>query len=286
MPEWRSYTSAKKNTPANKRVFLLIIIIKNSQPQTQRAYACDIFTPVQIMKKAIIIGASSGIGKELAKILAGQGYIVGITGRRTELLRELAISQPEAYIIRTFDITDTEYIPQHLSALTTELGGLDLLVISSGTGDLNEHLEFTIEKRTIDTNIYGFTAATDWAFRYFESQKSGQVAVISSVAGLRGNHFAPAYNASKAYQINYCEGLRQKARKSKLDITITDIRPGFVKTDMAKGEGQFWVASAEKAARQIFHAIRQKRKVAYITRRWSLIGGLLKVLPRPLYEKM
>lgn len=238
------------------------------------------------MKKAIIIGATSGIGKELAKILTANGYTTGITGRRTALLHELALSQPESYKICAFDITDIENIPQHLSALTEELGGLDLLVISSGTGDLNAQLEFAIEKHTIDTNVSGFTAAADWAFRYFEQQQSGHITVISSVGGLRGNRFAPAYNASKAYQINYCEGLRQKAKKAMLAVTITDIRPGFVNTDMAKGEGQFWVATAGKAAQQIFRAIRKKKKVAYITRRWSLIGGLLKIMPRPLYEKM
>ena len=212
------------------------------------------------MKKAIIIGATSGIGKGLAKILADNNYKVGITGRRTELLENVKSQNPNAYFTRTFDITDTKIIVENLNTLATELGGLDLLIISSGTGDLNEKLDFEIEKRTIETNVTGFTCIANWAFNYFENQKSGHLVAISSVGGLRGSRIAPAYNATKSYQINYLEGLRQKATKLKQQIYVTDVRPGFVDTDMAKGEGQFWVAPVEKATQQIFEAIKQKKK--------------------------
>ena len=187
------------------------------------------------MKKAIIIGATSGIGKELAELLAGNGYIVGITGRRTHLLEEIKAKKPESYLTKTIDITQTALIAGHLDELTLQLSGLDLLIISSGTGDLNEKLDFELEKKTIDTNVSGFTAISDWAFNYFEKQKYGQLAAISSIGGLLGNRQAPAYSATKAYQINYLEGLRMKALKTSLPIFITDIRPGFVNTEMAKG---------------------------------------------------
>lgn len=143
-----------------------------------------------------------------------------------------------------------------------------------------------IEKRTVDTNVRGFTCIADWAFNYFESQKSGHLVAITSVGGLRGSRMAPAYNATKAYQINYLEGLRQKAKKLKTNIVVTDIRPGFVDTDMAKGDGQFWVSPVEKAARQIFKAINRKKKIAYITKRWATIGALLKQVPRQIYDRM
>jgi short-subunit dehydrogenase len=238
------------------------------------------------MKKAIIIGATSGIGKGLAKILADNNYKVGITGRRTELLEDVKSQNPNAYFTRTFDITDTKIIVANLNTLATELGGLDLLIISSGTGDLNEKLDFEIEKRTIETNVTGFTCIANWAFNYFENQKSGHLVAISSVGGLRGSRIAPAYNATKSYQINYLEGLRQKASKLKQQIFVTDVRPGFVDTDMAKGEGQFWVATVEKATRQIFEAIKQKKKIAYVTKRWRLIASILIRVPRPIYDRM
>ncbi|MBY0244722.1 MAG: SDR family NAD(P)-dependent oxidoreductase [Sphingobacteriaceae bacterium] len=238
------------------------------------------------MKKAIIIGATSGIGKGLAKILADYNYKVGITGRRTELLEELKSQNPNSYCIRTFDITDNKIIVENLETLTNELGGLDLLIISSGTGDLNEKLEFAIEKQTIETNVTGFTCIANWTFNYFEKQKTGHLVAISSVGGLRGSRIAPAYNATKAYQINYLEGLRQKATKLKEPIFVTDIRPGLVDTEMAKGEGLFWVMPVEKTVRQIYKAIIRKKKVAYVTKRWRLIATILKRIPRPIYDKM
>jgi len=238
------------------------------------------------MKKAIIIGATSGIGKGIAEILTENNYKVGITGRRTELLEDLKSQKPNLFITRTFDVTDTKVINKNLEALTTELGGLDLLIISSGTGDLNEKLNFGIEKRTIETNVTGFTCIADWAFNYFERLESGHLIAITSVGGLRGSRIAPAYNATKAYQINYLEGLRQKAMKFKTQIFVTDVRPGFVDTDMAKGEGQFWVASVNKAARQIFKAIKQKKNIVYITKRWRLIATILKRIPRQIYDRM
>lgn len=238
------------------------------------------------MKKAIIIGATSGIGKELAKVLVENGYIVAITGRRTELLEKLKSEKLNSYIVKTFDITDTKVTVEKLEELTSELGGLDLLILSSGTGDINDKLDFEIEKRTINTNVIGFTCIADWTFNYFEKQKFGHLVAISSIGGLRGSRQAPSYYATKAYQINYLEGLRQKATKLKEHIFITDVRPGLVNTEMAKGEGLFWVMPVEKTVRQIFGAIKKKRKIAYVTKRWGLIAKILKRIPRPIYDRM
>ena len=238
------------------------------------------------MKKAIIIGATSGIGKGLAQKFAEENYYVGITGRRTELLNELKSQKPNLFYAKTFDITETNTIVENLEDLAKQLGGLDLLIISSGTGDLNEKLDFEIENRAIETNVRGFTCIANWAFNYFEKQQAGHLIAISSVGGLRGSRIAPAYNATKAYQINYLEGLRQKATKLKSNIFVTDVRPGFVDTAMAKGEGQFWVAPVDKATKQIFAAIKKKKKIIYITRRWKLIGIILKRIPRQIYDRM
>lgn len=238
------------------------------------------------MKKIIIVGATSGIGRSLAKLFVENNFKVGITGRRTALLKEIKSEKPENYFIRTFDITGTKTIFTHLNELTLELGGLDLLIISSGTGDLNPWLDFDIEKQTIDTNVSGFTAIADWAFNYFHKQKQGHLIAISSIAGLRGNSQAPSYSATKAYQLNYLESLRIKAAKSSLPIFITDIRPGFVDTEMAKGEGLFWISPVDKAAKQIYKAIISRRKIVYVTKRWKLLACLIKILPNAIIEKI
>ncbi len=237
------------------------------------------------MKKAIIIGATSGIGNELAKILVQKRYKVGITGRRKTELEKLQKNNPDNYAISSFDCT-TESNSEKLAELTDKIGGLDLLILSSGTGDLNKRLDFEIENKTNLLNVNAFTEIVDWTFNYFENQEKGHLVAISSIAGIRGSRIAPAYNASKAYQINYLEGLRQKAAKSKKPIYVTDIRPGFVDTDMAKGEGQFWVATKEKAAQQIFRIIKNKKGGAYITKRWWIIGQLLQLIPNGIYKRM
>lgn len=237
------------------------------------------------MKKAIIIGATSGIGNELAKILVNDGYKVGITGRRKTELQKLQKSNPQNYEISSFDCT-TENNSEKLSELTEQIGGLDLLILSSGTGDLNENMDFEIEHKTNLLNVNAFTEIVDWTFNYFKKQEKGHLVAISSIAGIRGSGMAPAYNASKAYQINYLEGLRQRATKTKHLIYVTDIRPGLVDTEMAKGDGLFWVMPVDKVAKQIFGIIKKKKGIGYVTKRWWIIAKLLRLIPNGLYKKM
>ena len=237
------------------------------------------------MKKAIIIGATSGIGRELAKILSLNNYTVGMAGRRTELLSNLQRAISGSYIKR-IDITKSEEAITLLNELIQEMGGMDMIVICSGVGFINPELDWKLEKETIGVNISGFATIANAAFKYFANQGSGHIVGISSIAAIRGSGEAPAYNASKAFVSNYLEGLRQKASKSGIGITVTEIQPGFVNTAMAKGEGLFWVAPPEKAARQIFKAITVRKNHAYITKRWRLIAWLLKIMPRWIYNKL
>jgi short-subunit dehydrogenase len=238
------------------------------------------------MKKAIIIGATSGIGKSLAELLIREGYKVGVTGRRDELFQSITTQENSRIVFKKMDVQELSTLEPICNELVSQMGGLDLLIISAGIGEENENLNFDVEHNVIKTNVQGFTCIADWALRYFKEQGYGHLVNISSIAGIRGNGIAPSYNATKAYQINYLEGLRINVKKYGSSITITDARPGFVDTAMAKGEGLFWVAPVQKAAEQIFEAIKQKKKVVYITKRWRLIGLILKLIPFSILKRL
>ena len=238
------------------------------------------------MKKAIVIGGSSGIGRELSLILSQNDYTVCATGRRTELLESLRSELPSSSLVHRMDVSDPSEAIVIFKALVAELGGVDLVVISAGTGFVDPELDWTKDKETIDVNVTGFTAIANAAYHQFREQGVGHLVGISSLAAIRGGADAPAYNASKAFVSSYLQGLRHKIAKSKVPICITDIRPGFVDTAMAQGNGLFWVQSPQKAATQIYKAIQKKEKVAYITKRWRLIAWILKVLPDAIYHRM
>lgn len=232
------------------------------------------------MKRAIIIGATSGIGRELAKRLAREGYALGLVGRRTELLDSLRAELPGTTVhTLTLDVAQDAEAMAALRELIARMEGLDLCVISAGVGFLNTDLDWDKEADTIAINVQGFAAMANVALKHFILHRKGHLVGISSVAALRGSGAAPAYNASKAFVSNYLDGLRQKVRRLKLPIAVTDVRPGFVATAMAQGSGLFWVATPEKAAKQIAEAIRLRKNRAYITRRWALIAALLKLMP-------
>jgi short-subunit dehydrogenase len=238
------------------------------------------------MKKAIVIGASSGIGRELAKVLSSNQYVVGVMARRVQLLDELRNEVEGTLFVQQIDVADVEPAMATLAKFIQEMDGADLIVISAGTGDINNSLGWQLENETIKTNVTGFAALANVAMHHFTERGFGHLVGISSIAALRGGRESPAYNASKAFESNYLEGLRQKVRKSGLPITITDIKPGFVKTAMAKGDGIFWASTADKAAKQIFDAVRRRRSNAYITHRWRLVAWLIKRLPGFIYERM
>jgi short-subunit dehydrogenase len=236
-------------------------------------------------KKAVIMGASSGIGKELAKILSGNGYIVGLAARRINLLDELQKELPNKSFVKQIDVSKPQDAEIKFQEMITEMGGVDLVVISSGYGDLNYKLKWSIEKETIDVNVTGFALIAGISMRHFMERGSGHLVGISSIAALRGQGDGPSYAASKAFVSNYLEGLRHIAIKSGKLIYVTDVQPGFVKTPMSKGNNLFWISTAEKAANQIYHAIAKKKTHAYITKRWRLIAWLLKAAPDWIYYK-
>ena len=237
-------------------------------------------------KNIIIIGATSGIGKALFEKYVADGNCIGIIGRRTNLLEELRKEHPETTITATADITKQDEIARAIDAFRTELKAIDLAIVCSGTGDINASLDYALERPSINTNVTGWTFVIDTLYKIFEQQGHGHLVAITSAGGLRGEPMAPAYSATKAYQINYMEALRKKAYKNGGAIRVTDIRPGLVDTAMAKGEGLFWVMPVEKVARQIMRAIHKKKSVVYVTKRWHILAIINKNLPFALYKRM
>ena len=237
------------------------------------------------LKKAVIIGASSGIGKALARELVRNNYHVGVTGRRESHLLELQKEHPEHIRIAVFDATKPNAIEQ-LEALEETLEGIDLFVISAGIGHFNLDYNYALENETNQLNVIAFTRLVNWGMRYFDKQGQGHLVNISSVASRRGGRQAPAYNASKAYQSIYLEGMAQKVAYDKLPIYTTDVRPGFVKTAMAKVDKMFWISSKEKAARQIFRSIQKKKRIVYVSRRWVIIAWILERIPWLIYKRI
>ena len=199
------------------------------------------------MKSAVIIGASSGIGRALAVILSLDGYRVGIVARRTDLLVQLQAELTGPSVIKTIDVSQPELAMPLLRELIQELGDVELFIVNAGTGHENPALAWEPERNTIAVNVLGFAAMVNVAVAHLEARGSGHLVGISSIAALKGNRVAPAYNASKAFVSNYLQGVRYRFIKLKLPVVVTDVQPGYVDTRMAKGN-LFWVASPETAA--------------------------------------
>ena len=231
------------------------------------------------MRNAIIVGASSGIGRALAIVLSSQGYTVGLAARRLDLLQDVATQVGTGAVVKAIDVSKPADAMQGLRELIAEMEDVELLVISAGTGFLNPTLEWEPEEQTIAVNVCGFAAIANVAVSHLERRGSGCLVGISSIGALRGNLRAPAYGASKAFMSNYLQALRYRFAKLRLPIAVIDVQPGFVDTAMAKADRTFWMATPEKAAIQIADAIRKRTAHVYVTRRWRLVAWFIKAIP-------
>ena len=237
------------------------------------------------MKKVIIIGATSGIGEEIAKIYIAQGWQVGIAGRREEALTDLAATAPAQVKTQVIDVTSAD-APEQLKSLIEKLGGMDLFLLSSGIGSQNVKLEPEIELNTARTNVEGFIRMVTAAYRFFKEQGSGHLAVISSVAGTKGLGSAPAYSATKRFQNTYIDALAQLARMERLSIQFTDIRPGFVATALLKNRKYPLLMRSDSTAQHIVKALANKKRVAIIDTRYAILVFFWQLIPRWLWERL
>ena len=237
-------------------------------------------------KKIIIIGATSGIGREVALVYIAQGWTVGAAGRRAAELESLRAMAPDQVFTQVLDVTKSD-APEHLYTLINKVGGMDLFLLSSGIGKQNYTLETDIELATAATNVEGFIRMTNAAYHYFEKQGYGHLAVISSIAGTKGLGAAAAYSATKGFQHMYMDALDQLSRMQKLNISFTDIRPGFVATPLLKSSKRYpMLMQAPIVALDIVDALKRKKRVAIIDWRFRLLVGFWRLIPKWIWLRL
>lgn len=237
-------------------------------------------------KRAIVIGASSGLGREIARLLYKRGYCMGIAARRVERLEALREELGDGVEIASIDVTKGESV-EAFERLAGRLGGVDLLVYCAGVGWQNPSLDEDKEMATVATNALGFTRMIGSAYRYMSRQGRGHIAVITSIAGTKGLGPAPAYSATKAMQNVYLQALEQLANTRGLNIRFTDIRPGFVATDLL-GEDKSYpmLMEVSQVAKKIVKAIESKKHVRVVDYRWRLVTACWRRVPRWLWRRL
>jgi short-subunit dehydrogenase len=236
------------------------------------------------MKQAIIVGASSGLGWELAIQLADKGYQLGVMGRREALLNKLVEKLPGTHFIQSTDVSNAEQSQTELEELIARMGDVELIVLSSGVGLFENKLEWAAEREMIDVNVRGFAALTIVAMEHFTRRGAGHLAGISSMAAHIFGAKTVTYHATKAFVSNYLAGMRQRAIRSGLPITITTIEPGFIKTPMVHGN-PLWMAPVEKGVTQMVAGLLNKKNHIYITKRWRYVAFVADLMPHWLLRK-
>lgn len=238
------------------------------------------------MKRAIVIGASSGIGREVSKLLAAEGWRLGVAARRSELLTNLENDYPNQITTMHIDVTADD-APTRLLNLIKNIGGVNLFVYCAGIGRQNPQLDKSIEAATVDTNVRGFTIMIDTVFNYMAENSGGDIVVISSIAGVKGLGVAPSYSATKAYQNTYIQALEQLSNMRRLHIRFTDVRPGFVDTPLLGNGNRYpMLMNATDVARVIVDSADKHRHVVITDWRYRLLVFLWKLVPACVWRRM
>lgn len=232
------------------------------------------------------MGASSGIGREVALLLLADGWQLGLSARRIEPLLEIKTLAPERVEVMAIDVTQSD-AGDLLLTLIQRMDGIDLYFHASGIGHQNRTLDPDIEMRTMDTNAIGFTRMIGTAYRYFAERGEGHIVAITSIAGTKGLGPAPAYSATKALQSTYLQALEQQAHQRGLPIRITDIRPGFVDTALLRGDFHYpMLMRPESVARDIVRSIHHHHHIRIIDLRYRLLTFFWRLVPNWLWRRM
>lgn len=240
----------------------------------------------------MIVGATSGIGREVARLFAQDGWAVGAVGRRGELLESLRGECPEGSVVTAVADVTAESAVEAVGGLADRMGGMDVFLLSSGIGFQNVGLDVETEIRTVATNCEGFTRMVTWAFNYFSGRQDGgsshgHIAVISSIAGTKGLGVAPSYSATKRFQNTYIEALSQLATMRGLRIDFTDIRPGFVATDLLRGSAHYpMLMDVSPVARSVVDAVKGRKRTVVIDWRYRVLVFFWRLIPRWLWVRL
>jgi len=238
------------------------------------------------MKRIVIVGASSGLGRAVAESFASKGWRVGIAARREKPMALLQERYPGLIEYEVIDITDVSTSPESLERLIVRLGGMDVFLMAAGVGRQNPDLDRDIEYSTLMTNCVGFVAMVDTAFKYFKTHRSsyGHLAAITSVAGTRGLGMAASYSASKRFGSTYLVALEQLAHMERIPLSITDIRPGFIATDLLNPDNHYpMLMSVDHVVPRIVRAIERRKRIAVIDWRWGWLVRVWRMIPRWLW---
>ena len=234
------------------------------------------------MKRAIVIGASSGIGFEVAQLLLSEGWKVGVASRRMELLQKVG----NVEVAEQIDVNDPDASKQ-LREMINQMGGIDLFFYAAGVGKQNRDLKEDIELMTTTTNGLGFVRMIGEAFRYFAERGEGHIAAITSIAGTKGLGPAPSYSATKAMQNVYLQALEQQANARGLNIYFTDIRPGFVDTALLNGDFHYpMMMKPDVVAKQIVRAINHKKHICVIDWKYRVLTMAWRRIPRFIWRRL
>ena len=244
-------------------------------------------------KQAIIIGATSGIGEAVAIRLLSEGWRVVVTGRRVERLEALQQRYgAERVVFRAMDVTK-ESATDVLDELLREVTTPNVLLYAAGIGRQNPDLEEGMELRTVKTNCEGMVRIVDHFINYvkrtphYSAKSRAHIAVITSVAGTMGMGQAPAYSATKSMQSAYLVALAQLSRMQHLPITVSDIRPGFVATEILNPEKHYpMLMTADAAARYIVRSFKRRSRILIFDWRYKLLVGFWRLIPRCIWERM
>lgn len=241
-------------------------------------------------KKAIVVGASSGIGEAIAKRLSADGASVALVARRKEELTRVhdgLVNRATAHVY-ALDTTRFDAVPELFDRIVTDLGGLDLVVYAAGVMPKVEEGEYSFDKdrQMMEVNVLGAMAWFNPAAARFEAQRGGTLMGISSIAGERGRRGMPGYCTSKAAFTTYLESLRN--RVSRFGVNVVTIKPGFVDTAMTRGKpGLFWLISADQAAEtSLAVAHDMSSPEVFVPARWWLVALIVRWLPSFIFRRL
>jgi short-subunit dehydrogenase len=239
--------------------------------------------------QVLITGASSGIGRALAAEYARRGATLGLIARREQALQELAAGLKVQTALYPLDVRDAAGLARAAEDFCARFGSPDVVIASAGVsaGTSTERSEDrAVFQEILDINVMGLVNTFAPFLPALRAAGAGTLVGIASVAGFRGIPGSGAYSASKAAAIAYLESLRVELRGS--GISVVTISPGYIDTPMTRGNPypMPFMVPADVAARRMVSAIARRRRHVVIPWQMGIVGALLRILPRAIYDRM